>query len=77
MAEVAQVRGRSRRALQLSSLAVDRLLASQQRLEGARALRVQAEAEASLGLAQAEETRRAAAAQLAAILRRGESPGTD
>jgi hypothetical protein len=49
---------------------VDRLLASEQSLEGARALRVQAGAEAALGLPQAAETRKAAASQIAGLLRR-------
>ena len=72
LAEIALLQDRPRRALRLARRAVDELLASQQRLEAARALSTLSSAEEALGLPQAEETHRNAAAQFAEILRRKE-----
>ena len=70
MAEVQLLRGRHRSALRLARRAVDELLATQQRLEAAQALHVQARIEEALSLPQGDETRRTASAQLAEILSR-------
>jgi len=70
LAEIALLRGQPRRAVRLARRAVDELLASQQRLEAARALTTLSRAEKELGLPQAAETHRNATAQLAEILRR-------
>jgi len=69
LAEIELLRGRAPAAVSLARKAVDALLASRQRLEAAQALLTQARAEEEAGEPSAAETRKDAAAQLAAIVR--------
>ncbi len=68
-AEVAYLDGHNERAIRLARRAVDALLASRQRLEASHALLTQARAELEAGHRDADDTRRAAARQLADLLR--------